>query len=112
MTIELWIDALQHSMTDRAGFARRRLSPDEVHKRVLDSRPGWLARELDRPEDEARIAAVLAANPGLDAALAPRRLDARRIGIVVDEPLLSRLSAALPAKSGPGATGPGREPAR
>ncbi len=104
MTIEIWIDTLQHRAVDGSGAARR-LSLDEVRRQALDSRPGWLARELDRRGDETLVAAALAANPELDTALAPRLLGAGRIGIVVDECLLSRLSAALPAKSGPANTG-------
>lgn len=104
MKIEIWMDTLQHRTADEAGAARR-LSPDEVRRQALDSRPGWLAQELDRRGDEALVADALAAQPELDAALAPRLLDTRRIGIVVDEHLLARLSAALPATSGPAATG-------
>lgn len=104
MEIEIWIDTLQHRPVGESGAARR-LNPDEVRRQALDSRPGWLAQELDRRGDEGLIAEALTANPELDAALAPRRLDARRVGIVVDERLLSRLSAALPATSGPATTG-------
>ena len=104
MKIEIWIDTPQHRAVDEAGSARR-LSPDEVRRQARHSRPGWLARELDRRGDEELIAGALAADPELDAALAPRLLDPRRIGIVVDERLLSRLSAALPPTSGPAGTG-------
>lgn len=104
MKIEIWMDTLQHHAVGEAGEARR-LRPDEVRRQALDSRPGWLARELDRRGDEALVADALAAHPELDAALTPRLLDPRRIGIVVDEHLLARLSAALPATSGPAATG-------
>lgn len=97
MTVETWISTLQHEAPDALG-ARRRLTPDEVHQRALTFRPGWLACELDRPGDEELIAEALAANPGLDDALAPRLLDPGRIGIAVDAHLLSRLAAALPDK--------------
>ncbi len=111
MTIEIWIGTLQHRAVDGSGAARR-LSPDEVRRQALDSRPGWLARELDRRGDEGLIAAALAANPELDAALAPRLLDPRRIGIVMDERLLCRLSAALPPTTGPAWSGPHPEDPR
>lgn len=104
MKIEIWMDTLQHRAVGEAGAARRR-SPDEVRRQALYSRPGWLARELDRRGDETLVADALAAHPELDAALAPRLLDPRRIGIVVDEHLLARLSAALPATSDSAATG-------
>ena len=76
---------------------RRHLTPPEVRQRALDARAGCIAWELDRRHDEARIAAAITADPALDEALNPRMLDERRIGIVDDDDLLARVSAALAA---------------
>lgn len=110
MPVEIWIASLQHDVQND-GTARR-LTSDEVHQRALASRPEWLACELDRRSDEARIADVLASHPDLNAAFAPHPLDAHRIGIVVDQALLSRLSAALAPQPKPAITGPHRETAQ
>ena len=110
MPVEIWIASLQHDVQDNG--AARRLTSDEVHQRALASRPDWLACELDRRGDEAQIAAALASHSDLDAAFAPRPLDAHRIGIVVDQALLSRLSAALVPQPKPVITGPHRETAQ
>ena len=110
MPVEIWIASLQHDVQND-GTARR-LTSDEVHQRALASRPDWLACELDRRGDEAQIADVLASHPDLDTALTPRPLDSRRIGIVVDHALLSRLSAALAPQPQSVKTEPRREPAQ
>lgn len=96
MPYELYINALQHE-SGEDGLARRRLTPAEVHRRALDRRPGWIAWHLGRIGDEELIAAALAADPHLAADLEPRMLDARRIGIVVDDALATRIAAALEA---------------
>ena len=96
MAYEIYINALQHE-SDEDGCARRRLTLAEVHQRALDSRPGWIAWHLGRIGDEALIAAALDADPYLAADLEPRMLDNNRIGIVVDEALITRIAAALAA---------------
>ena len=94
MPHEIYINALQHD-SGEDDFTRRRLTPAEVHQRALDRRPGWLAWHLGRIGDEGLIEAALAADPGLAADLEPRMLDSKRIGIVVDDALITRLTTAL-----------------
>ena len=88
MPHEIYIDARQHELTEDRPTGRP-LTPAEVRQRALDRRPGWLAWHLGRIGDEALIEAALAAD------LEPRLLDGERIGIVVDDTLVTRLSAAL-----------------
>ena len=90
--VEIWINTLHEPLND--GTARR-LTADELHQRARELRPEWLARELGRRLDEARIADTLGADPDLDAAFEPRALDDERIGIIVDEDLLARLRTAI-----------------
>ena len=51
---------LQHEPVDADGLRMRRLTPEEVHQRVLDRRAGWLAWELGSgaPNTTNRIAAI------------------------------------------------------
>ena len=96
--VEIWIHALQPEPVEAEGLRMRRLTPEEVHQRVLDRRAGWLAWELGSPEHDDRIAEIadaLDADPDLAAALEPRELDESRIGIVVDDELRGRLRCAL-----------------
>ena len=94
MPHEIYIAARQYELTDD-GIAGRPLTPDEVQQRALDRRPGWLAWHLGRIGDEALIEAALAADPGLAADLEPRMLHGERIGIVVDNTHVTRLTTAL-----------------
>ena len=96
MPHELYIDALQHA-PGADGLSRRRLTPDEVHAQALDRRPGWIAWHLGRVGDEALVEAALAADPQLAADLKLRMLDDDRIGIVVDDVLATRITAAIGA---------------
>ena len=89
---EIWINTLHEPPGD--GTARR-LTVAELHQRARKLRPEWLARELGRRLDEARIADTLDAGPDLDAAFEPRALDDDRVGIVVDEDRLDRLRTAI-----------------
>ena len=89
---EIRVNTLHEPLGD--GTARR-LTAAELHQRALELRPGWLARELGRRPDEARIAAALDADPDLDAAFEPGALDDERVGIVVDEARLDRLRSAV-----------------
>lgn len=92
---EMWIQPLQYEYLD--GGQARRLTPVEVHQRVLERRAEWLARDLDRRHDEARIAAALEADPDLAAAFEPHALHGQfpRYGIVLDDALRQRLLCAL-----------------
>ena len=92
---EIWIHALQHEPVDADGLHMRRLTAGEVHQRVLERRAGWLAWELGSTELETQIAAAINADPELTTALEPREFDERRIGIVLDENLRTRLRAAI-----------------
>ena len=97
MNVEIWIAANQYDFTN--GDARR-LSDAEVLDRARERLPGWLAWELEAPEDEARTAAIAAAldvDAELAAALAPRALDPDRIGIVLTDELRERVRTAAPA---------------
>ena len=94
MPHEIYINALQYDLTED-GLAGRRLSPAEVQQRALGKLPEWLAWHIGRIGDEALIEAALAADPDLAADLEPRMLDDKRIGTVVDDALVTRLSAAL-----------------
>ena len=94
MPHEIYINARQYELTGD-GLARRPLTPGEVQQRALDRRPGWLAGHLGRIGDEALIEAALAADPNLAADLEPRLLDGERIGIVVNDTLVTPLSTAL-----------------
>ena len=94
MPHEIYINPRQYELTGD-GLARRPLTPREVQRRALDRRPGWLAWHLGRIGDEALIEAALAADPNLAADLEPRMLDSKRIGIVVDNTHVTRLSTAL-----------------
>lgn len=96
MPHEIYMNALQHELADD-GLARRRLTPAEVHQRAIDRRPGWIAWHLGRVGDEDLIEASLTADPTLATDLEPRMLDDHRIGIVLDETLVTRLTAALQA---------------
>lgn len=94
MPHEIYIDARQYDLTENR-LAGRRLTPAEVQQRALDRLPGWLAWHMGRIGDQALIEAAHAADPDLAADLEPRMLDSKRIGIVVDDALVTRLSAAL-----------------
>ena len=94
MPYEIYISSHQHTFTDDP-LVRRVLTPDEVQQHALEERPGWLAWHLGRIGDEGLIEAALAADPDLAADLEPRMLDSKRIGIVVDDALVTRLTTAL-----------------
>ena len=97
MPTEIWINALQHEPIDDDGRRMRRLTPAEVHQRVIDRRAGWLAWELGRHEDDRQIALAIETHPELAAAVEPRQLDENRLGIVVDEQLLDHVRTAIGA---------------
>ena len=94
MTVEIWINSLQY---DYLGDGEaRRLTAAEVHQRFLDRRANCLAFELGRPDDdEHRIEPAIAASPTLAAALEPRSLDDRRVGIILEDHTLAELRAAI-----------------
>ena len=95
-TVEIGIDAVQFDFSSEPGRARR-LSADEVHARVLEQRPEWIANDIGRPYQASNIDDALHADPELASALAPRELPGGRFGIVVDEDLRARIRAALRA---------------
>ena len=98
MPTEIWIPALQHVPVDADGLTMRRLTDAEVHQQARDRLGGWLAWELGIPEDEQTAAAVGRAIKGdavLGEALAPRALDARRVGIVLEDEVRERLRSAI-----------------
>ena len=93
MTVEIWINSFQY---DHLGDGEaRRLTCAEVHQRFLDRRANCLAFELGRPDDEHRIEPAIAASPTLAAALEPRSLDDRRVGIILEDHTLAELRAAI-----------------
>lgn len=95
-TVEIGIDAVQFDFSSEPGRARR-LSAEEVHARVLEHRPEWLADDIGRPYQASNIDDALHADPELASALAPRELPGGRLGIVVDEDLRARIRAAIRA---------------
>ena len=93
MTVEIWINSLQY---DYLGDGEaRRLTCAEIHQRFLDRRANCLASELGRPDDEHRIEPAIEASPTLAAALEPRSLDDRRVGILLEDHTLAELRAAI-----------------
>ena len=95
---EIWIPALQHVPVDAKGLTMRRLTDAEVLQQARERLGGWLAWELGSPEDEPTAAAVeraIEADAVLGDALAPRALDARRVGIVLDDAVRERLRTAI-----------------
>ena len=93
MAVEIWINALQYEYLDD-GQARRLTAP-EVLQRFRDRRASCLAFELGTPDDEHSVEPAIAATPTLAAALAPRALDNRRVGIVLEDHILAELRAAI-----------------
>ena len=66
-----------------------------VHQRFLDRRAIALL-SAGRPDaDEHRIEPAIAASPTLAAALEPRSLDDRRVGIILEDHILAELRAAI-----------------
>ena len=104
MDVEISIHTPQYDFDDGDP---RRLTPAEVHQRALKRRPSWLGWELGAPDDEDQIAditAAIEADPQLASDLEPRELAGGRYGIIVNDPLRTRLRAALATQN------PSREP--
>ena len=96
MDTEIWISANQYDFdSDDA----RRLTEAEILERARERLPGWLAWEINAPDDDrtAAIATALKTDADLAAALTPRALDPDRIGIILTDELRERVRTAAPA---------------